>query len=396
MLAGLILLFTYTTLFANDSTKVKPQHFVSFNTVDGFVFPTNESVQGEYSIPHYTSFSLKYGLASKGDKWEDYAYGLPYVGVGFYMAEFYRHDDLGQPFSIYLFQGGRLRQFTDRFSLNYEVNLGNSFNWKHYDPFDNPYNLALGSTVNVHVAASAYLQWKFAKKFDFNAGLSLTHFSNGATTLPNSGLNMASVFVELSYHFNREEYLPKFDATLVPPAFKQHYQHDLSFLISSRHAEVDTLGTGLASEFTGRKFKVLGGSYAFLFANNYRYKWGPSTEFVYDESVGITSWRELHPESGKTLDRVKLGSLRERFSWGLSIKGEIVQPHYSVFANIGYDFIHSHQKESRIYQILGVKLYLQNNLFGTFGIRATDLCRAQYLYWNLGYTFTTKKRQKSL
>ncbi|MCD8260438.1 MAG: hypothetical protein LUD15_02160 [Bacteroides sp.] len=141
---------------------------------------------------------------------------------------------------------------------------------------------------------------------------------------------------------------------------------------------------------------MLGSSYAFLFANNYRYKWGPSTEFAYDESVGITSWRELHPESGRTLDRVKLGRLHERFSWGLSMKGEIVQPHYSVFANIGYDLIHSHKKESRIYQILGVKLYLQNNLFGTFGIRATDLCRAQYLYWNLGYTFTTKKRQKSL
>lgn len=364
------------------------------NTVEGFVFPTNESVSGDYEIPHYTSFSFKYGITAKGDKWEDFAYGLPYIGVGLYMAEFYRNDDIGRPFSIYLFQGAQIKQFTPKFSLNYEVNLGSSFNWKHYDPFDNPNNLALGSAVNVHVGASAYLQWKFARKWDFNTGASLTHFSNGATALPNSGLNMASVFVELSYHFNREEYIPKFDASLTPPDFKKHYEHDISFLISSRHAEVDTLGTGLASQFTSRKFKVLGASYAFLFCNNYRYKWGPSTEIVYDESVGIISWRDIHPENGKAFDRVKLGKQQDRFTWGLSVKGEIVQPHYSVFANIGYDLLHANKKESRIYQILGIKLYLQNNLFGTFGIRATDFCRAQYLYWTLGYSLTSKKKQK--
>ncbi|MCC8147216.1 MAG: acyloxyacyl hydrolase [Bacteroidales bacterium] len=372
---------------AGDSIQIKTPQFITVNTNEGVVFPTNDFVAGEYKIPHYSSYSIKYGFSARGDDWEDYAYGMPYMGLSLYFANFYREKDLGRPFSLYLFQGAQLYTLKPKLTLHYEWNLGSSFNWKYYDPFDNPRNVAVGSSVNIHVGANLYLKWKLYKSFDLHLGAGVTHFSNGASTLPNKGLNMASMFVELVYNFNTNEETPRLKGKITPPSYKKHKVHDLMFLISSRHAKVDTLGTGLASEFTQRKFKVLGVSYSYMFSNSYRYKWGLGVDGIYDESSGMTSWRERHPESGQTFDRVKLGDFPDRFSLGLSVKGEMMMPAYSVFANLGYDIIHGNKRDKRFYQILGVKVYLRNNLFATFGIRATNFGKAQFLYWNLGYTF---------
>jgi len=107
-------------------------------------------------------------------------------------------------------------------------------------------------------------------------------------------------------------------------------EHDVTFMISSRHAKVDTVGTGLPSTYAARKFKVFGLTYAHMFRNSYRYKWGPSLEIAYDESAGFKTWREANPETGIGMDRVKLGPFRKRFSVGISAKGELVMPYYSV------------------------------------------------------------------
>lgn len=383
---------------AGDTLKTKLPHFITLNAADGLVFPTNDFVAGDQKIPHYVSYAIKYGLAAKGDDWEDYAYGMPHMGIGLYFANFYRESDLGRPFSLYIFQGAQIKKFSRTLSLNYEWNLGGSFNWKYYDEFDNPSNIALGSSVNIHVGGNLFMKWRMSKKFDLHFGAGFTHFSNGASSLPNSGLNMANLFVELAYHINREDKEQHIASNYIPPKYKKHTAHDFMFLFSSRQARVDTLNTGLSSEYTGRKFKVIGISYSHMLSNTYRYKWGPSVEAFYDESSGITAWRQQHPESGKYSDRIKLGRLKDRFSVGISLKGEILMPAYSIFANMGYDIIHGNPKDKRFYQILGVKVYLKNNLFGTFGIRANNFGRAQYLYWNLGYTFNQyrKKENKQL
>lgn len=369
-----------------EPVKSKKPQFFALNVTGGFVFPTNDFVSGENKIPYYSSVSAKYGISSSGSKWEDFAYGMPYYGVGFYSAHFFRKKELGLPMSLYVFQGATVHQFTERFGVKYEWNLGMSFNWKAYDPFDNPYNVALGSSVNIHVAAQIYANWYLNKNWDINAGVSLTHFSNGAYRLPNSGLNLVAPYVELVYHFNRENVRRIPGADMIPPKIEKRLDYDLQVNISSRQIRMDTLGTGLPSRYIERRFKVFGLSYATLFVNSYKYKWGPSLDLVYDESSGARAWRETNPIDQKVYDRVELGAVGKRFSIGLSAKGEIVMPHFSIFANLGYNLLHGNTYDYRFYQIMGVKVYLKDNLFGTFGIRASRFSKAQYLYWCIGYT----------
>ncbi|MDL2290236.1 hypothetical protein LJB95_02400, partial [Paludibacteraceae bacterium OttesenSCG-928-F17] len=178
------------------------------------------------------------------------------------------------------------------------------------------------------------------------------------------------------------------------PSVRKHVDHEIMVLVTSRNAKVDTTGTGLSSPYTAKNFKVVGLSYSYLFDNSFRYRWGPSIEFSYDEGAGIKSWRQLNPNDGKYYDRIELGKFGERLSLGLSMKGEIVMPYYSFFANVGYDVIHANNNFKRLYQIIGIKFNLTDNFFATAAIRATHFSKVQYLFLNLGYTIPGKTRNK--
>lgn len=389
------LLWSVSILCANDSIRTSYTHFIAVNSTHGHVLESNDFVSGSNNIPYYTSYALKFGLASKGDNWMDYAYGLPTIGIGAYVASFGRKKDIGVPFSVYLFQGAKLKQLSKRASLHYEWDLGASVNWKHYDTFDNPNNVAIGSTINVHVGGNLFVNWQLSKKWDMSAGVGFTHFSNGASAIPNKGLNMLNAYIELAYYLDREE-LPSLDKNpFTRPTYQKRVNHDVMLLITQREMTVDTVHTSLPDIYLGKKFQVLGVSYAYMMSNNYRYKWGPSLELTYDEGSRVKAWRELHPETQQYHDRIKRGPISKRFSAGLSLKGEISMHRYSIFANLGYDIIHPNKYDERFYQIIGTKIYLAENLFATFGIRATRFGSAQYLYWNLGYSFEQFKKQRT-
>ncbi|MDR2011289.1 MAG: hypothetical protein LBQ22_12495 [Bacteroidales bacterium] len=378
-------LFIILNCIAADTISVKRPSYIAVNSNHGTVFQTSSYVAGEYRIPYYTSGSVKYGFGAKGDNWKDYVFKMPYVGVGIYFVDFFRKSDFGSPMSVFIFQGAHLTNIHRKISLNYEWNLGLSFNWRYYDPVDNPMNTVIGTPLNVHVSGNLHMKWRISSKFNLDFGVGLAHFSNGASHYPNYGLNLLSVFTELSYHFNRQNNTPepnKYPA----PEFKKRKEHEVMFLISSRHAKLDTTGTNLKSIYAPKHFKVLGISYSYLIHNLYRYKWGPSLDFVYDESSGFKAWRELNSDSGIMEEKIEMGELKDRLSLGLSLKGEILMPHYSIFANFGYNVIHGNKKDNRFYQIVAIKINFTDNFFGTFGIRARRFSRATYLFTNLGFT----------
>lgn len=389
-------LFITGVLFAKEkeqqdtlAVKKKDPSFLAINTSGGIVLPTNDYIKDSKNLPISTTLSLKYGFYSRGDRWEDVAYGMPYYGIGLYSGSFFNKKALGYPLSVFLFQGAEVRQFSRKTSLYYELNLGMSFNWKTYDAFDNPDNIALGSSANVHIGAILYLKTPLSDRWDLNYGLSLTHFSNGAQQLPNKGLNIASPFIELVYNFNgTPPQTPQTD--LPPPPLEERFDYDITLTSSTRQVWVDTVGTGRPTKLLDKNFRVFGLSFSAMHVKSYKYRWGPSMELVYDESSGVRAWREQHPVDGEFYDRVKLGNFHKRLSLGLSVKGEITYPHHTFFAHLGYNVLTGNDYDNRLYQIIGLKAYLKENLFGTFGIRAARFSKAQYLYWSIGYTIPGK------
>lgn len=392
-------------LFPQDSTGVgvaagqeaqkrKLPLFLNLKLSGGGVLQTNDFVSGEGAIPFYSSASLKFGISSVGNRWQDIAYGMPYYGVALYGADFgSRRSDLGNPVSLYLLQGAVLTKISRRLTLNYEWNLGMSMGWKPYDPFDNHQNVAIGSDVNVHVGLGLYFKWYVNHWLDLHFGADLTHFSNGAQKMPNKGMNMYSGYIEASFNFNRSKTMSEFDPSLVPPRYEKHFVSDIYATISSCGIQMDTTGTNLPSQYVDHKFKVIGLNYSLMRAANYRYRYGVGLDLVYNESGGASAERKLNPLDNRWYDVVYYGRGKERFSVGATVKGEVVLPGYSIFANLGWQLYRGNKREKNFYQIIGVKVYLKENFFGTFGIRANHFSKAQYLFWSLGYTVEHHRRR---
>jgi hypothetical protein len=385
----------FITASAEDTIEIKRPKFVSFRIEDGFVTPTSNIVEGKTVVPHVTALSLKYGLSASGSKWEDSYYGMPYWGIGFYKPFYSMRKDMGEPFSVYLFQGAALKTFSLGRSLNYEIDLGLSFKWNSFDALYNPGFKALGSSVNVHVAGGLYYKKPLSENFDLNFGLNVTHFSNGAQRTPNYGLNSVSPLVELVYHIDRNKHSLRIDGKEMHfPSFEKRTVHDISFFVTERTVSVDTAGVNLRSKYPERRFKVAGFNYSYMLHNVRRFKWGGGLDIVYDEGRGVFVCGGLSEKTGRYTETVKLGNVPGRISAGLSLKGELAMPGYAVFTHLGYDMLHGGKNGSRLYQIYGIKVYLTENLFSSFTVNSTHITRSRFLCINIGYSFYRYRKNK--
>ena len=101
----------------------------------------------------YNSFEFKVGLQTSGKNlWEQY-WGYPSYGIGFYSAFFGSTDSeaspLGNPSALYLFYSGPIKRWK-RLGIFYEFGVGVSYDFKEYNPIENPIKDIIGSNVNAY------------------------------------------------------------------------------------------------------------------------------------------------------------------------------------------------------------------------------------------------------
>ena len=198
---------------------------------------------------HDMTFTLKYAFMNKEEVRPGSIYQGAYQGVGLARHEF--NQWLANPISVYLFQGAPIVNLSRRVSLNYEWNLGMAFGWNAYDELNNPENKVIGSKATAYIDVDVYMKWMLSKYLDLNAGISLTHFSNGNTTYPNMGLNTGGIRLGLAYYINRQPLaVPKVKREKLPDrrglytdvvlygAWKQGIAHDgvSSYLLDGKYA----------------------------------------------------------------------------------------------------------------------------------------------------------------
>jgi Lipid A 3-O-deacylase (PagL) len=88
-------------------------------------------------------------------------------------------------------------------SLNYQLGfrfgIGMAYLTKPYDVFTNPTNNAFGSHINAGVLFEINNRWQVNKYWQLRGGVSLMHYSNGANSLPNYGLNTPALVLGTRY-----------------------------------------------------------------------------------------------------------------------------------------------------------------------------------------------------
>ena len=296
-----------------DSLSLKRHfiHRIGIEARPGYIFPTSSFFRGENlnwkPIENSLSLHLKYSFQFHPNTYNDRIYRGAYQGIGVGYYNMYEKPQLGNPLTVYLFQGARIARFNQRLSLNYEWNFGASFGWKPYHSDLNPYNKVIGSKVNAYLNTNFYFNWMLSPKFDFTTGVAVTHFSNGNTKFPNAGLNSIGLKVGLVYNINRKEECfakPLYQSPV--PKFPRHISYDLVLFGSWRRKGV-TIGEGqmVASPET---YPVLGFNFAPMYNFGYKFRAGISLDGVYDGSANVYSPdgygdELLKPSAGKQLFR---------------------------------------------------------------------------------------------
>ncbi len=391
ILLGLALLTQTVFAYESDSLRFGKNYskFIGLSLEAGTISPTNDFIENADDRGIY-SVNLKYGYKASERSPISRYFGMPYIGIGMKFTYMPLHDNLGYPMTPYLFQGATMYRFNKKLALNYEWNLGMSFNWKTYDPFTNRENIAISSAQDVHIAFIPYLDWQIADNSNLKLGLSVGHYSNGSTHQPNYGINFLSSYLEYDYSFGEEGQAP---AKVKDPTDVSKWNLDYMFTLSSRQIMFDTAGTGLLSKYIDHKFTVLAFTLSPYRVLNHRFKYGVGLDVVYDESVNARAWREYNTIDKGYYDRVELGPIADRFVFGASGKGELTMPYYSIYGSLGYNFI---QKEdiTRLYQMIGVRLYMKENLYAGFAIRAIHFGQAYCFYWSVGYTLWKEKEHR--
>lgn len=388
-----LLLFLGGTLVGQEKREGRFIHLLGAEFRPGYVFPTNSFLAGRNAgaapVRKSCSAHLKYAFQFSSQSLADRIWGGVYQGAGVGYFRFGNTAEIGNPVALYLFQGARIATFFSRMSFNYEWNFGLSLGWKPYDPERNSYNVMVGSKMNAYINTNFYFDWVLSSCFNLNAGVSLTHFSNGNTSFPNAGLNMIDFKAGLVYHFNRPE--PKLSKVLnrTPvPAFPRHMSYDLTLFGSWRRKGYFSEDGFVPSP---NAYKVLGINLAAMYNVSYKFRTGVSLDWVYDASANVFVLSDPSTPQGFVKP-----PFNAQIALGVSGRAEYVTPYFIVGVGMGANVLHRGGDLRSFYQMLILKISMTRSTYLHIGYNLKDFRDPNFLMLGLGFRFNNKYPERVL
>ncbi len=351
------------------------------------------------TMNHAFSARLKYGFMKSPETQQGRIFKGAYQGVGVALHNF--NPQLGNPFSAFIYQGATIKSFSRRLALNYEWNFGLTFGWKPYDAQTNPDNRVIGSRVTAYLDADFYLKWRLNRYVDFNAGFTLSHFSNGNTKLPNGGLNVAGLKAGVVCYLGRGndeergerrvESGERNDAMTgkkspTEERKKKTFLSPLSSFISSLkvHTDVVLFGSWKRMAFLGvdgvsdvpAKFGVAGANINPMAIISPQFNVGASVDVLYDHSANITY------DEFKNV--IEYPTTWQQTAIGLSGRVEFVMPYFTINFGIGHNVVHAKGHLGGWYEVLALKTKLNRWSFIHIGYSLANFKNPNHLMLGLG------------
>ena len=360
--------FTHTPLFIQGS----------FHT--GKVIPTNDFVRGQNfsgdTIDEYKSFSLLLLKQTTGDKLWEQLFGYPVYGIGVYSAFFKETTELGTPISVFGYFSAPLAR-ARRLNFNYELGLGLTFNWKNFDPLNNPNNIAISAERSVYIEAGVNLEYQLSKKLFASVGYGLYHFSNGHLKLPNQGLNMQALKLNVRYKVNKVSW--SFIRNPVPE-FNKHWEWDISIFGGAENVIYKGNDIDIITKYQGLYFPVYGINNTFSRSISYKSKIGAGFSVGYNGALNA----QLAVENGQ-LDEVDL-PFGNHITLSVYPSYELVIDRLSVILQPGFYLYRKKTAELTpgAYQRIGVKYHFWKDYFAGISLRAYKYHVSDFIEWNIG------------
>lgn len=365
---------------SRDSSVV---HRIEVEAIPGRIIHTNDFLRGfnpeVRTMNHSFLAKLKYAFAPPENSEQALIYKGVYQGVGLAIHDF--NPQLGNPVSAYIFQGATIKTLASRLSLNYEWDFGLTYGWKAHDWETNPENRVIGSKMTAYIDVDIYLRWMLSKNWDVNIGASLTHYSNGNTSIPNAGLNVVAAKASVAYYINRSRMQPK---TRPLPPVDRYWLWDLTLYGAWKKKGVDTEVGAYALPGT---YGVIGFTLNPLYHVNHWLNVGASLDGSYDGSAN----QEINSQalsktywSGSEADIYPAPWYR-KVALGLSARTEFVMPYFTINFGIGHNLVNAstHDMEG-FYEILALKVNVLRQAYLHIGYSLYDFYYPNNLMLGIG------------
>lgn len=148
---------------------------------------------GHLPTEHAFAGELSYLIQGKGQKdWHNH-FNRPTYGFTAFFGSVGNRELLGHYFGSYAFASFPLIKHKS-YTFSFKVGGGMGYGTKVYDPENNILSAAVSTHFNAMIVAGVESRFVFGNNSAI-IGLDMTHFSNGATKVPNLGLNLPYVSI---------------------------------------------------------------------------------------------------------------------------------------------------------------------------------------------------------
>ncbi len=387
-----------TSFFANNSYNI------SARFIGGYILPLSKNLEKVATNPSFgAEVSLEFPRLSQ-HSWYRY-WNCPTVGVAVAYHHLGNDAILGSAVAVYPYLLIPIFE-TEVVRFDYKMGAGLSFfnkTWNRCDTLSGVYsetaNSAIGSIVNAYLTTGFGLGVRFNERLNMKLSLDYVHASNGSFLQPNSGINMMTASLGMSYTFNDAVAMDRVEVSEPYP-----YLWSLSFSLGGGIRELyykDDKKYGVGSFHVGATYHLapyyaLGGGFD-VFYDGVFVRQGTTA----DMSADMKAAQQQHTHFNRYL--IMEDAVKNKFRAGVCLSNEFVIGRLTGLLDWGvylYDPVKRGNKMFYKYDInkedgwnyfrLGLRcrvaegLYLQTTL-------KTHLQKAEFVDFGIGYTIRFKK-----
>ena len=200
----LMVILFFLLVLPGLSAQEKVEHGITARGGYGFLIAHTKNMQNLVK-DHTTSFELRYEARKYNEESWRNDFNFPYMGASFLFYDFGNSEEIGYGYVLLANLGFPLIKGNENFELIMHAGVGPGIISRPFDQQENHKNIAVGSQYNSCVNMLLESRFKLGSRMSVNAGIGMTHFSNGAFRMPNLGLNLPYASLGVNYKLNEVE-----------------------------------------------------------------------------------------------------------------------------------------------------------------------------------------------
>ena len=309
-------------------------------------------VQGHFPLVELSLFEN-----TSGSKAWHLNYNKPQIGISLIYSDLADKQNFGYTIGAYPWINFNLIKHS-KYKLLLKTGLGLGYINKTFDIDNNYKNVAISAHINALVCLQVENQIKLSTKLSAIFGISFFHESNGASKLPNTGINIPAISAGLAYCIKSNK------QNNIQQMFKDSLPNRTRLILSS------SLGFKQIAPLDYHNYPVFELCSSFEKPYNKRQAFTVGIDLLYDDSYRI----KLPFSSDDTYFP---------YNAGLNIGHTFYLGNVDIVTQKGIYFA-SKYLTWKSYGRLGLRYYFTKNTSANFGLWFHDIT-ADHLEWGIGY-----------